>query len=1109
LLLLSAFLLMLTNSASVRAAPELTIGHYELVSSKRITRTVFEYTYKADITNTGTDALDVSATLSITAPGVTVLNGDLSFGDVAAGARVTSSDTFAIRQDRSYSLSESQFIWVIDATSTPLIEWSESPLTLTVAAGTATAASVEISVSQTLSNVQVSVDSVLAPFISVFPEAFDTLNAGATEKISLWVSVPAATTAGRYEGTLHLRRGNLTLNAHLPIVINVVPLQAVDVPNGLIPPSAERVVEDQESGVILVKDEIMVTLASGVDPSAAHAVADALGGKMIGGFPELRRYQIQVPAQSLDELWQSILAARGMTGIETANGHYFLESAAALPQDGVFTPTNQAQECTEFAGNWNETSPWGCNWGLELIRLPSAWALPATGNTGVKIAVIDTGFFVKEGRFHVDFYPKGATSNGNIAKIHPNPNNADERLQDHGTFVAGVLAAKGNNQQGITGTMWDASLLVCPVGYWSWSWSSPLKGKAAWDFEEVAKCFAWAQAEGAHVINFSGRESCTISTLTGNRGYCVDQNEKWRNILENSANSLVVVAAGNDEKLVEENPTGIGLNYVVPAHLASSFDNVISVAAVAPPTEPGGAPTWRQVSNYGAAVTIAAPGYLVYTLAPNDEYAITSGTSLSAPFVSGVAGLMLSVNPALTPPQLKQLLEVSAQMYVTSPDKRKIPVLNAAGAVKLAAAPPSTKFSINDTVEFAPDISGSLLVWDLPDRTVIGTQEAGARGTVVEGPRYSATMDFWMWKVDFDTGADGWVAEQFLRGTSVSPGTPITDIDFADSNLRQCVLDAATASGWQTVEQVTALSCAERDITSLAGLESFINLQTLALGNNQITDTAPLINLTQLGQLDLTGNNGIRCMELDGLAATLASTTITRPADCISATGTGKLNDTGIDWCANDTTSNLPCPVASHPGQDGDHGRDALARAGQLQKVGGGAAGFDFTKLDANGNALPASATSWDCVRDNVTGLIWEVKTTSGLRDQYHTYTWYNPDPTTNGGNAGVQNGGTCTGSACDTHGFVQAVNQQGLCGAKDWRMPTRRELQGIVDYSRLSPPIDTGYFPNTEPGSRFWSASPVADYSYHRWQVIFNLGFAAYGSLGYGVKVRLVRGGP
>lgn len=224
---------------------------------------------------------------------------------------------------------------------------------------------------------------------------------------------------------------------------------------------------------------------------------------------------------------------------------------------------------------------------------------------------------------------------------------------------------------------------------------------------------------------------------------------------------------------------------------------------------------------------------------------------------------------------------------------------------------------------------------------------------------------------------------------------------------------------------------------------------------------------------------------------------------------TGFLNDTGIDWCANDTTNNLACPVASHRGQDGEHGRDALARAGQLQKVGGGNAGFDFTKLDANGNAQSTSAAQWDCVRDNHTGLIWEVKTTSGLRSMDNTYTWYNPDPTTNGGSAGVQNGGNCTGSACDTHAFVQAVNQEGLCGASDWRMPTRRELMSIVHNGRYNPAIDTDYFPNT-PSIWFWSSSPYASHSNSAWYVYFGYGFVYdFPKWGYDIlTVRLVRAG-
>lgn len=219
------------------------------------------------------------------------------------------------------------------------------------------------------------------------------------------------------------------------------------------------------------------------------------------------------------------------------------------------------------------------------------------------------------------------------------------------------------------------------------------------------------------------------------------------------------------------------------------------------------------------------------------------------------------------------------------------------------------------------------------------------------------------------------------------------------------------------------------------------------------------------------------------------------------------LNDTGIDWCGNDDTNHLGCPVASHPGQDGDFGRDALAREGLLDKVGAGAAGFDYTKLDANGNDLPASATDWSCVRDNHTGLIWEVKTTDGgLQDKDNTYTWYNPDPDTNGGDPGVQDGGNCTGSACDTHGYVQAVNAQGLCGASDWRMPAVMELHSLTHQGRWGPAIDTDYLPNT-PSSLFWSASQYAG-ALNVWNVHFGTGHESLNGRALNGRIRLVRSG-
>ena len=241
--------------------------------------------------------------------------------------------------------------------------------------------------------------------------------------------------------------------------------------------------------------------------------------------------------------------------------------------------------------------------------------------------------------------------------------------------------------------------------------------------------------------------------------------------------------------------------------------------------------------------------------------------------------------------------------------------------------------------------------------------------------------------------------------------------------------------------------------------------------------------------------------------------TATPTGEGVGSPGTHPLNDTGIDWCTDGLANFITCPVASFPGQDGEFGRDAAARAGTLPKVGTGDAGFDYTKISNNGAELPASATlgsgpnDWACSRDNVTGLIWEVKSTDGgLRDRNNTYTWYQPDGP-NMGASGMQNGGNCVGSVCDTNGFVQAVNAQGLCDAMDWRLPTRGELHSIVHHGRTNPAVDTGFLPNT-PGSLFWSASPYAGLSDNAWRVDFSSGVGFWSNGSDGNRVRLVRGG-
>jgi len=264
-----------------------------------------------------------------------------------------------------------------------------------------------------------------------------------------------------------------------------------------------------------------------------------------------------------------------------------------------------------------------------------------------------------------------------------------------------------------------------------------------------------------------------------------------------------------------------------------------------------------------------------------------------------------------------------------------------------------------------------------------------------------------------------------------------------------------------------------------------------------LPDGSPLLNGTTYGLTvfaqDTNGKDGLGA-EIDVTPKKIATTI-------------GKLNDTGITTCSNATTNGLPCPQAGFPGQDAESGRDANQAT---NNDADGHAGFSFTKISRTGQELPASATEWSCVKDNVTGLMWEVKTDDGgLHDKDWTYTWYEPDNTKNGGHTGTQNGGICSGtSACDTFAYVQAVKAAGgWCGANDWRMPSVTELHSIADLSGSDQAIDTAYFPNASYYGQ-WSGTPYAeDVSVaYAWGVSGGEGYVGYYESSSRFFVRLVR---
>ena len=314
-------------------------------------------------------------------------------------------------------------------------------------------------------------------------------------------------------------------------------------------------------------------------------------------------------------------------------------------------------------------------------------------------------------------------------------------------------------------------------------------------------------------------------------------------------------------------------------------------------------------------------------------------------------------------------------------------------------------------------------------------------------------------------------------------------------------------------------ACGQDGKDGADGLQALVNTTTL-----DGTAQCPIVGGVQIDSgLDLNSDGNLDADEIQ------QTQYICHGQDGADGDSQTPLNDTGITLCGDyaynnsgANQNNLDCaavgatqttagidanndPVPA--GQDAVYGRDALATKGQLSKVGYGPAGFDYTKLDANGDDLPEEATDWNCVRDNVTGLIWEVKTTSGLHSASNTYTWYST--TNHGGNVGTQNGGSCFDSACDTKAFTEAVNNEELCGFSDWRMPSTSELSQLVHRGRYNPAISTELFPNTQ-SSHYWSSSPVAsDSSYGAWLVYFGDGvMGSYGYKGNSFSVRLVRGG-
>ena len=250
---------------------------------------------------------------------------------------------------------------------------------------------------------------------------------------------------------------------------------------------------------------------------------------------------------------------------------------------------------------------WNLQYGLSNIRAPQGWDL-STGSASVTIAILDTGVDLG----HLDLANK-------IVSGHDFVNN-DVIAQDdngHGTHVAGIAAATSDNRLGVAGVSWGGRLMPVKV----------LDANGTGTFADVAAGMIWATDQGAQVINLSFGGGNSSQVLQDAVNYA------------DSKGVVLVAAAGNS-----------GNSFVLyPAR----YPQVIAVAATDFSNLHAG------FSNYGPEVDLSAPGESIYSTSIGG-YGYLSGTSMSTPFVSGLAAILRGIPGNSSPGAIAWEMESTA-----------------------------------------------------------------------------------------------------------------------------------------------------------------------------------------------------------------------------------------------------------------------------------------------------------------------------------------------------------------------------------------------------------------------------------------------------------------
>jgi len=337
---------------------------------------------------------------------------------------------------------------------------------------------------------------------------------------------------------------------------------------------------------------------------------------------------------------------------------------------------------------------YGSQWAPAAMNLPAAWDT-TTGSTSTVVAVLDTGVLLTHPDLINNLWTNPSDGSHGYNYVDGNTNPTDVLTTGgvsivdagHGTHVAGIIGAEGNNLTGGVGVNWQTSIMalrVCGPRY-----GNPSAGCY---LDWVLQALQFAYDHGAQVINesfggtgaFAAAERDLITAIAG-PGTGLRKG------------ALVVAAAGNSGADTTNNP-------FYPADYGLS--NLISVGALAPDG------TKASFSNYGwNSVDVLAPGQNIYSTWASGafgfvgDYGYLSGTSMAAPEVSGLAALLFTAHPSWTPDQVKRTI-IATSTWTPA----LAPYAFSGGIVNAQAALASSGTSSTLRLHFSGTGQGSLTV---------------------------------------------------------------------------------------------------------------------------------------------------------------------------------------------------------------------------------------------------------------------------------------------------------------------------------------------------------------------------------------------------------------